>query len=164
LDLLVDAAGDLVRRGERVEVLIAGAGRAESALRRRAEGLPVRFLGLCRDVPAFLRTLDVFCLPSRREALSLALLEAVGHGLPCVTTAVGDVVEALDRAALIVAPDDRTALVNALRKLVHDPALRGHLGSRARARALREFDVRMMANRTLAVLAQATRRPAPTPG
>lgn len=161
LDLLLDATRELVGDGCPVEVRIAGAGAEEDALRRRAAGLPVRFTGVCRDVPAFLRDLDVFCLPSRREALPLALLEAVAHGLPCATTAVGDVVEALTGAAWIVPPDDCAALTAALRALVGDPVLRGHLGARARARALREFDVRIMAARTAAVLVQAVRRPVP---
>jgi hypothetical protein len=41
-------------------------------------------------VPAVLRTVDVFCLASRGEAVSLALMEAMAHGLACVATDVGD--------------------------------------------------------------------------
>lgn len=55
--------------------VIAGDGRDAEALRRRAAGLPVQFVGQCRLVPSLLRALDVLCLPSRAEALSLALLE-----------------------------------------------------------------------------------------
>ncbi|GGP76820.1 glycosyltransferase family 4 protein [Saccharothrix coeruleofusca] len=164
LDLLLEAARELVADGCSLEVRIAGAGDEEDALRGRAAGLPVRFTGQCLDVPAFLRELDVFCLPSRREALPLALLEAAAHGLPCVSTAVGDVAEVLTGAASIVPADDGPALTAALRALVDDPALRAHLGARARARALRAFDVRMMAARTAAVLAQAVRRPLPLRG
>ncbi len=164
LDLLLESVRPLVEEGQPLRVLIAGEGRDETALREQADGLPVHFAGFCRDVPAFLRQLDVFCLPSRREALSLALLEAAAHGLPCVTTAVGDTVEALGGAALIVEPEDTAALTNALRHLVDVPPFRRDMGVRARARATREFDVRMMAARTSAVLSQAARRPVRLPG
>jgi glycosyltransferase involved in cell wall biosynthesis len=136
-------------------VLIAGEGREETALRRQAVGLPVRFLGFCPDVPALLGRLDLFCLPSRAEALSLALLEAAAHGLPCVTTAVGDTAAALTGAAMIVPPDDLDALTAALDRLLADPALRGDLGGRARRRAARDFGVRRMAAEVAAVWSAA---------
>ena len=156
-DLLLDAVVELNGRRDDFEVVIAGSGRDETELRRRAEGLPVRFLGLCRDVPALLRELDVFCLPSRREALSLALLEAAAHGLACVSTDVGDTAEALDGTALIVPPEDRSALVEALQRMLSSSKLRSELGRRARQRAVRDLDVRRMASETGRVLAEAAR-------
>jgi glycosyltransferase involved in cell wall biosynthesis len=150
-DLLLDAVARLHRRGRVLQVVIAGEGRDEAALRRRASGLPVEFTGFCSDVPELLRGLDVFCLPSRAEALSLALLEAVAHGLPCVTTAVGDTAAALPGCALVVPPDDVDALTAGLDRLLGDPALRHRLGARARQRAVREFDVVRMAADVAAV-------------
>lgn len=145
LDLLLAAAARLHRRGRPLRVVVAGEGRAEAALRRQAAGLPVRFTGFRRDVPALLRGLDVFCLPSRAEALSLALLEATALGLPCVTTAVGDTRAALDGCALVVPPDDLDALTDALDRVLGDTALRRRLGTRARERAVRDLDVARMA-------------------
>jgi glycosyltransferase involved in cell wall biosynthesis len=152
------------RRRGRLRVVIAGQGRAWDRLERLAEGLPVTFLGLCRDVPALLRELDVFCLPSRREGLPLALLEAMAHGLPCVATAVGDIPEAVGSDALVVRPDDVDVLVNALGRLLDEPELRRDLGRRARLRALRDFDAERMVTQTVRVLAgAAARRPARAP-
>lgn len=166
-DVLLDAVARLRDRGHALQVLIAGHGRDAAALQRRAAGLPVEFLGRCHDVPALLRSLDVFCLPSRAEALSLALLEAVAHGLPCVSTTVGDTAEALDGAALLVPPSDAAALADALGRVLTDPGMREGLARQARARALRDFDVRRMAAQTADVLAataaRAPRRPLPAP-
>lgn len=151
LDLL-PAVAALRRRGRAVRVLIAGDGRD---LAERARGLPVRFLGRLHDVSAFLRRLQVFCLPSRRDTLSLAVLEAMAHGLPCVTTAVGETVDELAGAAMIVPPGDSTALASALDRVSTDGALRRKLAHAAREKAERDFDVRRMARETAEALAAA---------
>ena len=39
---------------------------------------------------AFMRTLDVFVLPSFAEGTSKSVIEAMAHGLPIITTSVGD--------------------------------------------------------------------------
>ncbi|SHF03264.1 glycosyltransferase family 4 protein [Streptoalloteichus hindustanus] len=153
-DLLLDAVAELCSQGQELRVVIAGDGRDAAALRRRAAGLPVEFVGHCRDVPGLLASCDVFCLPSRREALSLALLEAVAAGVPSVATDVGDHRAALTGAALIIPPEDRPALVRALARLLREPALRAELGARARERAVRDFAVERMAERTASVLEQ----------
>jgi glycosyltransferase involved in cell wall biosynthesis len=156
-DLLLEAVARLHRQGRALRVVIAGEGRDEAALRRQASGLPVQFAGFCPDVPALLRGLDVFCLPSRAEALSLALLEAVAHGLPCVTTTVGDTVAALHGCALVVPPDDVDALTASLDQVLRDAALRQRLGARARQRAVRDCDVTRMAADVAAVWQRVAR-------
>jgi glycosyltransferase involved in cell wall biosynthesis len=94
----------------------------------------------------------VFCLSSRREALPLVLLEAMAEGLPCVATDVGDVRTAVGEAALVVPPDNATALAAALRELLTDLTRRQDLGCRARRLAQQAFDADLMAQRTFAVL------------
>ncbi len=104
-----------------------------------------------------LHGLDVFCLASRREALSLALLEALAHGLPSVTTDVGATAEAVGDAALVVPPEDPAALVEALDAVLADSGLRRRLGAAAFARARREFGAARMVDQMAAVLAGAAR-------
>jgi glycosyltransferase involved in cell wall biosynthesis len=144
----------------RLTVAVAGRGREGDALAAAASGLPVSFRGFVRDVPAFLRELDLFCLPSRHEALPLALLEAMAAGLPCVATDVGDVRAAVADAALVVPPDDGPALAAALDALLRDPGRRADLGRRARRRAVTHLDADLMARRTFSLL-EALARPAP---
>lgn len=156
-DLLLAATARLHERGRALQVVIVGDGGDEAALRRQAAGLPVRFVGFCRDVGSLLGRIDVFCLPSRSEALSLALLEAAALGLPCLTTAVGDTAAALAGAAMIVPPDDLDALTAALDDLLAAPAVRHALGARARQRALQDFGVERMAGEVAAVWLRAAR-------
>ncbi|RBY83284.1 glycosyltransferase family 4 protein [Blastococcus sp. TF02A-26] len=154
-DLLLTAIRELVDEGVELDVVIGGAGREEASLRAAAAGLPVTFPGFVDDAYAFLRQLDVFCLSSRREALPLVLLEAMAAGLPCVSTAVGDVRTAVGDDAVVVPVEDPEALATALRDLLADPGRRAALGQRARERAVREFDADLMARRFSAVLTTA---------
>ena len=153
-DLLVAAVRILVREGHRLEVVVGGAGREEARLRAAAAGLPVTFPGFLTDVRGFLASLDVFCLPSRREALPLVLLEAMAEGLPCVATDVGDVARAVGEDAVVVPPGDVPALASAVAGLLDD-GLGPDLGARARRRAVREMGADLMAERTFTVLDRA---------
>lgn len=142
LDLLVQAAATLTRRGRAVQVLIAGDGPERSTLIDRARGLPIRFVGPVADAVPLLRRLDVFCFPARQELPPAPLLNAMAHGLPCVTTAVGDAVEALAGAATIVPADDVVALTGGLDRLVTEGGLRAKLAGAGRELVAREFDIR----------------------
>jgi glycosyltransferase involved in cell wall biosynthesis len=141
-DLLIEATRRLLADGVPVEVAIAGEGRDAVALAAAARDLPVRLAGHQDDVPAFLAGADVFCLPSRAEALPLALLEAVVAGLPCVAADVGDIAAELGDLVVLVPPEDPAALTAALAGLAADPAARRRLGAHARAAALARFDER----------------------
>lgn len=141
-DLLLDATARLRAAGIDARVAIAGEGRDRAALARLARGLPVELVGHVEDVPAFLAGADVFCLPSRAEALPLALLEAVVAGLPCVAADVGDIAAELGDLVLLVPPEDPAALTAALAGLATDPGARRRLGARARAGGVPRFDER----------------------
>jgi glycosyltransferase involved in cell wall biosynthesis len=88
-------------------------------------------------VPALLAGLDVFCMTSRFEGLSIALLEAMANGIPPVVTAVGGIPEAVrdEIDGLLVPPGDARATASALGRVVRDDGLRRRLGLAARARA-----------------------------
>lgn len=156
VDVLLRAVRTLHGDGVPLRVAVAGAGRDAAALAGSAADLPVTFCGFVDDVPAFLRGLDVFCLPSRQEALPLALLEAMAVGLPCVVSDVGEVRAAVDGAAVLVPPEDDRALADALRHLLLDGADRTRLGRLARARAVASLDADLMARRTFASLRELT--------
>lgn len=96
-DLLLGAFGRLVRTGHKLSLLFIGDGVLRQALERRVEreGLArnVRFLGLRSpaQVAEILRGIDLFALSSAYEGMPMAVLEALGTGLPVATTEVGEV-------------------------------------------------------------------------
>lgn len=103
--------------GRAVEVEIAGEGPERAALQAAAAGLPVRLLGELSEpaaVATFLRSLDVFVMPSRWEGLPNAVLEAVACGLPVVASDVPGMAEAAGAAARLVPAEAPGALAAAL--------------------------------------------------
>jgi glycosyltransferase involved in cell wall biosynthesis len=156
-DVLLEAVAGATAAGHEFRVVVGGEGRDRDRLLAQARGLPVDFAGFVHDVPAFLRSVDLFCLPSRREAMPLALLEAMGHGLPCIATDVGAVRASVGDAAVVIPPDDVAALADALCALLADGERRATLATRARARAVAAFDADLMARRTFAVLGRTLR-------
>ena len=98
---------------------LVGDGPLAATLEQSARRLPagrVQFLGCRDDVPALLAASDLFVLASRAETLSLALIEAMAAGLPCVVTDVGDagrlIVDGV--SGILIPPDDAKALEAAL--------------------------------------------------
>ena len=95
------------------------------------------------------RTSHVFVLPSRSETFGIAAIEAGAAGLPLVVAEVGGlddlVIEGV--TGFVVRPGNRDDLVAALRRLVADADLRRKLGSEARRRVERDFDIRRNADR-----------------
>lgn len=84
---------------------------------------------------------DIFVLPSRRETMSLAVLESMRSGLPVVTTNVGVMSEAVveGKTGFLVPLDDPISFADRILALYHDPALRARMGNAGRERFCREF-------------------------
>lgn len=119
------AALPLVRERFDVEVEIVGSGSLLKLLSEEAANLPVRFQGFLqeqRDVAEFLRSLDVFVLPSRFEGLPNALLEARACGVPVVATDIPGVREAGGPNVALVPPDDPRSLASAMLEVLARPS------------------------------------------
>ena len=100
----------------------------------------VHFLGYRRDVAALMRAADLFVFPSRYEACSLVLLEALASGLPVITakTAGGAEVVTSECGIVLLDPDDALGLAAALRSLAADAGARASMGCAARRVAERQ--------------------------
>ncbi|MFL5981779.1 MAG: glycosyltransferase family 4 protein [Gaiellaceae bacterium] len=116
----------------------------------------VHLLGRVPDVAAWLRRADVLVHPVRWEGFGLALLEGMLASLPVVATNVSSIPEIVvdGETGLLVPPNDPQALAAGINRVLRDPAGYGEGG---RERALREFSVAKMADRTLAVYESASR-------
>jgi glycosyltransferase involved in cell wall biosynthesis len=134
IDAILRFAGRELRRGEEREL--------RQLVRRRGVDDAVEFCGVL--APERLREeyeqADVFCLPSRREGMPMALLEAMAFDLPVVATPVGAVPTFVedDITGVLVDPGDAGPLGDAIGRLASDRDLRTRLGSAGggRVRAL----------------------------
>jgi glycosyltransferase involved in cell wall biosynthesis len=107
-----------------------GDGPLAGELERRGPGLIVRPPVPASEVPGWLRAVDAVAVPSRREPLGLAAVEALACGTPVVASATGGLLEVVrdGENGLLVQPDDAEALAGALKRLL-DPRLRARLAA-----------------------------------
>ena len=129
---------------EKMYYLICGRGEQQDALEAEAEELGIRehvmFLGYRQDVPELCRCSDIFAFMSFREGMPVALMEAMGCGLPAVCSKIRgntDLIE--DGVDGLFAENTPQGVAQAVVKLYRDPALREKLGSAA-AQTVSRFD------------------------
>lgn len=145
--VLADAVAQLRKSGDDVLVRLAGTGPATPDVKARVRELKLdgswEFVGAYDGAvgcSAFMRTLDVFVLPSFAEGTSKSVIEAMAHGLPIITTNVGGSPDLLTPdAGILIPPGDSAALADAMQRLALDPALRKRMGQAARDRYLKLF-------------------------
>ena len=139
IDVLVEAAALVCRKYPKAIFLVVGRKSDEEycqELETRIYSLGLSanflFLGSCEDVFSILRMSDIFCLPSRSEGFSNALIEAMACRLPCVATDVGGNREVVDhgQTGFIVASEDHGDMAGRLMYLLDDPSLSTEMGLR----------------------------------
>jgi glycosyltransferase involved in cell wall biosynthesis len=140
------------------QVLVIGGGPDREALEGyvRRLGLDgfVRFTGHKDDVVPWIRSLDLFTLPSSGdEGVPQAILQAMACGLAVVATTVGAIPEVVEDGVtgLLVRPRSSEALAEALARLRDDAPQRAQLGAAARRRAEKDFGIDQMLDRMEAV-------------
>lgn len=127
--------------------VIAGTGAEEERLREtvRAFSLQdaVTFAGWAEgeEKEKLLCTSQALVLPSRREGLPVAVLEALAHGLPVIASDVGDTAEAVrdGETGYLIAPGDVQMLAQRLLDLSSDPVRYERMSRAARRLAETEF-------------------------
>jgi len=174
LDVMLEAAKMVLSSEPSVRFVIGGTGPLEGELKTKIRELRlesyVKMAGFVSDVPGFLANLDVYVLSSDYEGLPLAVLEAMGAGLPVVSTAVGGVPEAVVDGlnGILVPPRQPKALAQAIVRFLVDPDMGRTMGIAGRERAEELFDAKVMAEKTVNVyrrlVARKRRHPAPLGG
>ena len=111
------------------------------------------------EMPGLYRQADILFFPTRREGLSLVVLEAMACGLPVVATRCSSMPELVDhgKGGFLFDPDDRAQMLGYLKRLAADPALRAGMGAYNRERILSEFTLERMLEGYRQVFAECSR-------
>jgi glycosyltransferase involved in cell wall biosynthesis len=133
---VIDAVAQLGDLDNDVWLVVAGDGPERETLeaRARASGLTrVRFLGQVKDTADVYAAADLFVLPSREEGFGQVYIEAAFYGVPSIGADVGGVKYAISngKTGILVHPGDVVALVQAIQRLRHNPALLCSMGQAA---------------------------------
>jgi glycosyltransferase involved in cell wall biosynthesis len=153
LEVLVEAFARLspARRGLALVIVGGGAerGRLEELARRLGVGGQCRFEPATGDVAPWLRSIDIYVLPSESESFPNSLVEAMACGCAVAASRVGGIPEMIEhgRNGLLVPPGDAAALAAALERLVESPGERANMAAAA-AGAGRRFSLERNLART----------------
>jgi glycosyltransferase involved in cell wall biosynthesis len=159
----VEAARILVKQGCTARFILVGkcdpgnpANISESQLKLWQQEKVIEWWGHQSDMPAVLAQAHIVCLPSYREGLPKALLEAASCGKPIVSTNVPGCREIVRDGVngFLVPARNGFALAGALRKLIDNKELREQMGTKGRDIVLNEFSEENVVNETLSVYAE----------
>jgi len=160
-DLLVHAAAEL--RDSEVKFVVVGAGKEKENLVRLAKRLKVddkfAFLGSVpyEKLPEIYASSDVVVVPSRKEAASRVVLEAMASGKPVVASRTGGITEFVEdgKWGLLFEQENFRDLARKLSFLLSDRKLALKMGRRGRKEA-EKYSWRHIAERTLALYRDQT--------
>ncbi len=156
IDVLLRTASIVCRQVPDAKFLIVGRtlesktmAELESLVKELNLGDNVHFLGPRENPYAVLRASNVFCLPSRSEGFSNALIEAMGCGLPVVATRVGGNPEAVreGKEGFLVASEDAEAMARQILLLLSQREMALRMGKEARATVETRFSMEGMMRR-----------------
>ena len=145
--ILMEAFGRAHPRCPNIHLKVAGEGSQRDQLARRARSLKISdsydYYGLYTKLTeraAFMRSLDVFVMPSFTEGTPNSIIEAMANGLPIIASEVGGIPDMIDsESGILVPPGDADALSRAIMRLAEDDSLRIRMGKAARERYQKLF-------------------------
>jgi len=150
---LINAAQSVCAKFPQVRFVLIGDGDRRGEFESKVGELGLQenflFLGSRQDIPELLACCDLAISPSRAEGFSNALLEYMSVGLPTVATQVGGNAEIIQHRVqgLLVAPDNPTALADAISCLLQNPSLASQLAIAGQERVRSYFGLdRLAAN------------------
>jgi len=157
LPLLLLAWQAVQRRYPQARLWLVGEGPVRQELSKRIEELglepSVTLTGPFDDVEELLTAADLFVIPSRAEAMSLALLEALAAGLPVVASDVAgnrNLIEH-DVHGRLASLNDPDTWSTAIGDTLDDPAQANAMAETARRRIAAEFSLDLCADAHLAL-------------
>jgi glycosyltransferase involved in cell wall biosynthesis len=110
----------------------------------------VIWIGYQNDIKSCMEKADIVCLPSYREGLPKALIEAMAIGRPIITTDTPGCRECVDEGSngFLVPIKDSDILAKVINLLLSDQELRNFMGEESRKKMVKEFSLKMVIQET----------------
>ena len=160
-ETFIQAAALLRDRVPEARFVILGRGPGRRALEDKIDEYELEgrvcLPGHLPDARRYLGEIDVFVMPSLRQEITSACLEAMAAGVPVIMPAADSGGDRADAAAETIPPRDPEALATAVERLLGDPAHRDAVGRRGREFALGHGPPELI-RRTLAAYRTVLRR------
>lgn len=143
--LFVSIAQELKSKGLDFQIYIAGDGELKAALEHQVKEANLEnqfcFLGFVADVPAFMSSIDVFCLTSLWEGFGYVIAEAHLAQKPVVAFDVSSNPEVVEheKDGFLVSSEDTAAMAEKLFLLAQNAPLRKEMGISGRNKVLEKF-------------------------
>ncbi len=166
-DVLMEALLLLKQRGfispVPFEIVIAGEGSERDTLMQmaqRAEFSGLKLIGFTNQAQDFLAGLHLYLQPSRGEGLCIGMHEAMQASLPVIASRVGQMPYSIEvgLSGWLVAPDDVSALADALAEALSHPERLATMGQAARQRVLSTYSVEAFRRAGESILARLKTR------
>lgn len=147
LNELLQASQKLQNKGIKLKITIVGPHKKDfthiDPLAKR-HGINIDLRGTCNQTEVFdmMLTHDIFCVPSRREALGVANIEALAIGIPVVSTKAGGIPEVTnnDSCAWLAKPSDSDDLAHQLYQCLSNDTVRTNKTIEGKIFVTKRFD------------------------
>lgn len=132
-----------------IKYIICGDGEKEQELYQLATELGIEkqvlFLGHRKDILELLKIADIFLMPSYREGLSVALMEAMSSGMPVICSEIRGNVDLIDqeRGGYLVKPQDVEGFKNSIVLLTNNKQLRINMGT-YNYEKIKDYDIELI--------------------
>ncbi len=164
IDVLIRAMPLILKEIPSANLLIAGQGPQEAALKKLTQDLKltahVHFKSTVNQTQDLLCAFDVFVMPSLMEGLGLSVMEAQACGIPVVASSIGGLVDLIEdgRSGYLVPVNDPAALANRVIEVLRNPRQSKVMAQQARLNIEQHFSAEMMLKQTLEIYEQYSRR------
>ena len=144
---LIKAFKQVVEKRPNAILLIVGDGEMKEQAIQLTKELSIEnnvvFKDFRNDVADILFSSDIYCLPSLWEGFPIGLLEAMAMCKPVIATKVDGSAEIIEhkKNGLLIEPQNKQILADAMLELVNNKKLRANLGAAARQTIVKDFDV-----------------------
>jgi len=151
--IILDAIPEVIKEAPEVVFVFAGDGpQKDNVLNKiKASGLSekVFMLGLRKDIPEILKSLDIFVLPTLQEALGTSFIEAMAMAKPVIGSDVGGVGEVIKDSinGYLIEPDNSPALAEAIIKMLKNRETAELMGMEGRKIVERNYTIEKMCDR-----------------